>query len=342
LEEYAKKREDYATDLEQFQDLIQQMDQHVAALEQKKKDRVHELEETSRKLERTNAQVQELKQIIQSQELSVEDVQKIQNELKGIEEATDRAMALKEQRRKAMWDTETQLDKCWNDLEALVSDYNSQLVELALLPLVSAKSIPMKAILSNNKNIILKSDQNKLLGIDLCGTVQPTLMESKQDYSQKFSESKWKHQEALDKLEASEEAFTSAHEKLKIVEAKIEQAEETLAAEREAQDAKIAVRTREAEAMEQRVSALRDPVALEEQMTQYERQCAELESLRLQHEEENVARKRAVCEEIDHACRAIQEYDDYCHGKIAEVQTYREEKQSAREELHLPEDLISS
>ena len=46
LEEYTKKRDGYATDLEQFHDLIQQMDEHVSALKQKKKDRAHELEET--------------------------------------------------------------------------------------------------------------------------------------------------------------------------------------------------------------------------------------------------------------------------------------------------------
>jgi SMC interacting uncharacterized protein involved in chromosome segregation len=339
LEEYTKKRDGYAIDLEQFHDLIQQMDQHVASLEEKKKERAQELEETNRKLGRTNAHVQELKEVISSQEFSVEDVQKIRSELKGIEEATDRVVALRDQRRKALWDTESALDKLWSDLETLLSDYSSQLGELNLLPLVSAKFIQMKATL--NKDAIGDADNSKLLGVDLTSSVQPSLAASKQEYSEKFSESKWKYQETLDQLDASEEGFTEAHEKLKIIDAKIEKCEETIDAEREAQDAKLAVRAREAESMETRVAALRDPVALEEQMAQYERQCTELESLRLKHEEEYVARKKAVCEEIERACQTIKEYDEFCSNKIAEVQKYRRDKQNARGKLQLPEDLIS-
>lgn len=313
------------------------MDQHVAALEEKKKDRAQELEETNRKLARVNAHVEDLKQAISSQELSVEDVQKIQNELKGIEEATDRAITLRDQRRTALLDADSELDKLWNDLENLLSDYNSQLGELALLPLVSAKSIKMKAELS--KDSVLDKDKTKLLGVDLPSSVQPALLASKFEYSEKFSQSKWKYQESLDELEASEEAFTEAHEKLKIIDAKIAKCEETISAERDAQDAKLAVRSREAESMETRVAALRDPVALEEQMAQFERQCTDLESLRMKYEEDNVARKKSVCDEIERACEAMKEYDEFCLQKIAEVQAHRTETHSALGKVHLPEDL---
>ena len=91
--------------------------------------------------------------------------------------------------------------------------------------------------------------------------------------------------------------------------------EDTLEGEREAQDAKLAVRQREAESMEARVAFLRDPVALEEQVAQFERQYAELEALRMKYEEDNVSRKRAVCEEIEKACLQMKRYDDYCLKK---------------------------
>lgn len=339
LEEYTKKRDGYAIDLEQFHDLIQQMDQHVAALEQKKKERAQEFEETNRKLGRANAHVKELQEVISSQALSLEDVQKIQSELKGTDEAMDRVIALRDERRKALWDTKSELDKLWSDLESLLSDYNSQLGELNLLPLVSAKAIRMKGIL--NKDAVGDADKSLLLGVDLAASVLPALTNSKQEYSEKFSESKWRYQEALDQLEASEEGFTEAHEKLKIIDSKIEKCEETIDAEKEAQDAKLAVRAREAESMETRVAALRDPVALEEQMAQYERQCTELESLRLKHEEENVARKKAVCAEIEQACKSIKEYDNFCSNKLDDVQKYRRDKENARGKLKIPEDLIA-
>lgn len=313
------------------------MDQHVSALEEKKRDRAQELEETNHKLERVNAHVEDLKQAISSQDLSVEDVQKIQNELKGVEEATDRAIILRDQRRTALLDAESELDKLWNDMETILSDYNSQLGELALLPLLSAKSIKMKAVL--NKKFVLDKDKSKMLGVALPTSVQPALLSTKFEYSEKLSQAKWKFQEALDELEASEEAFSEAHEKLKIIDAKIEKCEETINAERDAQDAKLAVRAREADSMENRVAALRDPVALEEQMAQFERQCTDLETLRMKHEEDNVARKKAVCDEIERACDAMKEYDEFCLQKIAEVEAYRTESLNALGNVHLPEDM---
>jgi SMC interacting uncharacterized protein involved in chromosome segregation len=340
LQDYIKKRDGYATDLEQFHDLIQQMDQHVATLIQKKRDRVQELEETNRKLARTNTHIEDLKQTIGNQELSVEDVQKMQNELKGIEEAIDRAMAMRDERRKALWESESEIEKLWSEVESFVSDYNSQLSELGLLPLVSAKGVQMKASL--DKGAILDNDLNKMLGVDLPSGVQPALQACKQEYAEKLSESKWKYQEALDQLERSEEAFTEALERLKIIEDKMDKCEETLAAEREAQEAKLGVRLREAESMEFRVASLRDPVALEEQMTQFERQCAELEALRMNYEEENVARKKAVCDEIEKACSGMKQYDEFCLEKIAEVQSYRKGKREMYGKIKLPTSMESS
>jgi kinetochore protein NDC80 len=313
------------------------MDQHVATLAQKKKDRAQELEETNRKLARTTAHVEELKQAVSNQSLSMEDVQKMQNEVKGIEEAIDRAITLKDQRRKALWESESEIEKLWNELESFVSDYNSQLCELVLLPLVSAKGIDMKAAL--DKGAVLDKDQSKLLGVDLPSDVQKALSACKQEYAEKLSESKWKYQEALDRLDQSEEAFTEALERLKIIEDKMDKCEETLEGEREAQDAKLAVRLREAESMEAKVSSLRDPVALEEQMAQFERQCAELEALRMKYEEDNVVRKKAVCDEIENACSEMKEYDVFCLGKIAEVQQYRKQKREKYGKVQLPKSM---
>ena len=314
------------------------MDQHLETLIQKRKDRAQELDDTNRKLARTQARVEELKVSISNQKLSVEDVQKMQNEVKGVKEAIDRAMALKDQRRQVVWETESEFETLWNDLEALVSDYNSQQSELSLLPLVSSKGVDMKAKV--DKGAILEGNQTTMLGVDLPSIVQPLLSSCKEEYAEKLSESKWKYQEALDQLERSEEAFTEALEKLKIIEDRMDKCEDTLTGEREAQDAKLAVRQREAESMETRVASLRDPVALEEQMAQYERQCAELEALRMKYDEDNVSRKEAVCDEIQKACEEMQLYDEYCMEKIQEVQQYRKKKKGQYGKLKPPQGML--
>jgi SMC interacting uncharacterized protein involved in chromosome segregation len=340
LEDLKKKRDSYSTDLEQFHDLIDQMDQHVTKLKQKKNDQSEELEETSKKLSTIVSKVQNLKESIDQQELTLEDVQKMQNERKGVEEAIERAYTLRDQRRSALWEIESEVESCWSTLESFVSDYNSHVGDLKILPMISSRGVEMTAVI--DKEAILDPNPSKLLLVDLPGTIQPVLKTCYEEYSDMISESKWKYQEALDKLEKSEEMFTEALERNRIVENRIDKCEGTMEAEREAQDAKVGVRIRELDSIETKVASLRDPVALEEQMAKFEQQCAELEALRQQHEDDNVARKAAVCEEVDRALLAIQEYDKFCREKVSEVAQYKESNQSAYGNLEIPEIMQSA
>lgn len=334
LEELIQKRDSYKTDLEQFQDLLQQMNQHVETLTEKKNDRTTELQETNAQLAKLTERVTALKDAIAKQELSVDDVRKMQSELKGVEEATERAIKLRDQRRSSLWEIDSELEKTWTDVETLVSDYNTNYGELSLLPLVSSKNLQMRAVL--NKNAAQDKDPKKLLAVDLQDEVQPSLGSLRVEYGELSIESKHQYQQALDDLELSEEAFTEAMEKNRIVDGKIDKCEETMEAEREAQDAKLGVRSRETESLETKVASLRDPVALEEQMAQFERQCAELEAMRQHHEEENLARKKAVCDEIDQACSAMEDYDQFCLQKIADINEYRKVKRGTYGDLQLP------
>jgi kinetochore protein NDC80 len=334
LHDLIKTRDGYVTDLEQFHDLINQMEEHVAKLTQQKTDLSEELEETKTNLTKAATRVKELNDRLANQDLSLEDVQKMENERKGVEEAIDRAVTLRDQRRSALWEIESELEKLWSDLESFASDYNSNLGVINVLDVVAIKGILMKATV--NKDVAQDPNPTKLLAVDLPGLVHPTLASCKEEYTKLLSESKWRYQEALDQLAISEEEFTEALEKLRIIESKMDKCEEVMEAEREAQEAKLAVRAREAESMEAKVASLRDPVALEEQMAQFERQCAELEALRQQHEEINIARKKSVCEEIEYACEQMKEYDEYCLAKIREVRHYREEKQATYGKLRMP------
>ena len=316
------------------------MDQHVAKLKEKKNNQSEELEETSKNFAAIASKVEKLKESIGNQELSLDDVQKMKNERKGVEEAFERAFSLRDQRRSALWEIESEVEKSWTDLESFISDYNSHVGDLKLLPMVASKGVEMTAVI--DKDAALDPNPSKLLAIDLPGSIQPVLTPCQEEYSSLISDSKWKYQEALDKLEKSEEAFTEALERHRIVENKIDKCEEIMEAEREVQDAKLGVRIREAESIETKVASLRDPVALEEQMAQFERQCAELEAMRQQYEEDNVARKTAVCEEVDRALLAIQEYDKFCLDKIMEVQQYKKNNRSNYGKLKIPETMQPS
>ena len=327
LIDYEQKKKGYATDLEQFHDLIQQMEQHVDTLSQKKKDRALELEDTNRKLARAAGRVEDLKKCIGSQSLSLDDVQKMQNELKGVEEAIGRAHALQAEHSKSLWEGRTEINALLSELESMAATYNAKRAELNLLPFVLAEE--SEAGVAVDRKNLAESDQTRLLGVNMQEKVQTWMLGCKQKYCEEVAELKLRYQESLDQAERSEEAFAEALERLKIVEGKTDKHEESLEAERQSQEAKLDVRSREADSMDAKVASLRNPVAIEEQIAQYERQCAELEALLLKNEQENVTRKKAVFDEISEACAAIKEYDEFCKSKIEEVNNYREGRESS-------------
>lgn len=98
----------------------------------------------------------------------------------------------------------------------------------------------------------------------------------------------------------------------------------------------MAVRLREVKSIEEKVESLRDPAALEEQITRFQRQCTQLEALRMKHEEENVAQKRAVQNEINAALRAVEEHNAYVQKKFAELQQYVLKKKAGLGKVSVP------
>jgi kinetochore protein NDC80 len=323
LPTYAKKCEDYATDLQQFHDLIRQMDEHKAALELKIQERSTELVHTNAKLDKMNAHVKELKSVIATQELSVDEVRKMESEQKGVTEAMDRSLKLKRQREQALQHSRDELNTCVQKLDDAIATYNAKLADLASIPELGSKFAEIKAKL-NKEN--LAEDQKDMLGVDLQAVVRPLIEISKAQYESKADQAKWDYQDALDQREKAEEDLQDAQAKLQILTDKYQRCEERLHLEKEAQDAKLAVRARELTSMEEKVASLRDPVALEEQMASYERQCAELEALAETHEAENVAKKRAVLEEIESAMALMAEHESFCRHKIAELDAYWQNK----------------
>jgi len=88
---YTEKRDEYTKDLEQFLDLIRQMDKHIAALNQILKERTEEFNTTNEKIKVRNEKIAELKSNLSKQTLSVADIRKIKSEQqKGVEEAIER------------------------------------------------------------------------------------------------------------------------------------------------------------------------------------------------------------------------------------------------------------
>jgi SMC interacting uncharacterized protein involved in chromosome segregation len=337
LPEYAKKRESYATDVEQFHDLYRQMVDHKTQFEQKVTERSAELTQVNEKLEKMTKHINDLKQSINAQEFSVEDIYKMESELNGLTEATDRAVVLRDHKRKALFASEAEFAVVCNGLDTKLAEFSGIVADLRLVPElgVNFSQVHVKV----DKEMLLQVDSKRAIGVDLIEHIQPTAKALKEEYAMKVEHSKIQFQHLIEQTNQLDDSGKEGDAKLKITRDKLSKAELTFESERQTQHDLLAVREREVEALERKVASLQDPVALEEQMAAYERQCSELEALRREREENNMAQKRAVLIEINSACTQMEEHDSYLVTQIAKVKTYWKEQTAEIGEIVVPTNM---
>jgi kinetochore protein NDC80 len=339
LPSYSKKRDDYATDLQQFHDLLRQMEEHKSALEMKVKERTTELSESNDKLALANNQLEKLKQTVNTQQLSVDDLRKLENEMKGVIEATERSRSLKEERKKKLSAAQEDLSHQVNQLEGLVVQYNHKMSQVALLvPSLTSKGVN-SVLRVHNDDRMLQSHVS-VLGVDLQDFVRPTVEAENNKLEVESDKCKRIHLEVSDKLKQAMQRGDETSSKLQILKDKIEKLEENIAQEQDAHMQKMNVRQREVDSMETKIDALRDPVAIEEQMASYERQCAKLEIMRQNHQEDSVLYRNIVLTEINAGLQLMKDHDTYWRHKNDELSQYWDLKQQeAKGELSVPANI---
>jgi chromosome segregation ATPase len=334
-----QKREQYATDLEQFHELIRQMNAHKAALENTVAERTNKFADTNQKLDKMMTHINDLKQMIKEQEFSVDDIHKLESELKGLSEATDRVEVNHEKQRKMLLASEKELVAACNNVDSIVARYNSTLAALLLIQDLGSKFVNKKAKFAGGK--LLSTFQIEVLGINI-KDVQNVTSASLLEYAEKIDNAKSQHQDVLDSMNHSEDSLKQADAKLQIVHSKKSKCEQTLDADNKSFSAKLAVRTREVESIETKSAALQDPVQLEEQLMAYEQQCLRLEQLRRQHQEENVAKKRAVVAEVSSAAQLMLEHESYRKEKSAKVKAMWTEIMESVPDIVLPTNALQA
>ena len=311
------------------------MDEHKTNLEQKIKERTAELTQTNDQLAKMNGHVEDLKKEIASQKMSVDDLRALENELKGLNEAMDRSCSLRDKRNETLAASQEDLDEVCNALDAAILDYNSKLSDLQFIPLHGATLVNFKAVLK--KNNMLSGNDSEITGVAFKDEVAPKLDEIKKCILQKIDEIKGKYQDMLDKVQRSHDECKAADGQLYIVKEKTAKYEKTMEDEEETHKAKLAVRQREVDAMESKVASRRDPIALEEQIAAYQRQCAELEALQVEYQAESACQLKALQDEIDRSAKLMMENENYWQTTMKEVGDYWSEKVANVVHVKVPE-----
>lgn len=317
LPELKQRRENYATDLEKFYDLVKKLEEHKATLSKKVEERTADLTKREEDLQQITARIDILKSQIQNQEFSVEDVRRMQKEKTRLEESIARAAGAKDEQNKALWEISTELSQQVDQLQAIVDTYNRRTSDLRLGPEIADEAMYE---LKLNTDLSKDYDPVRLFnGTDVRGTVLPMIISLRCDYAEKHAQAKNDVLEILDRNEVSEKTLADVSECVKALELNSKRCEEICVRESEANEAALSFRLKEVDAVETKIASLRDPVALEAAISKYLRQCSQLEELRQKHQSENVSKKKAIQEELDMALRVLAEQKEYVQNQFKDL-----------------------
>lgn len=330
---YEKKREDYAVDLEQFHDLIRQMNEHKDALEKKAKEKSKELKSTNEKLLKLSQCVDKLKNTVANQILSVDDLARLDSEIKGLKEALDYHSAIKKQRKKNLLAHEEELVKVSFEVDAIITNYNIKLMDILDLANLSHKLNGKKACFI--KDHLHQQSQKATVGIDLQNDVREEILQTLEEFSIKHSSLKEKFHDELDRREYAEECFKTASAKYAMTKDKNVKCKLAFEADSKSFTETLAVRQTELEKVEYKLNALHNPVTLEEQMAAYEEQCSDLERMRIRYKEENITKKKVVLAEIHGACEAMNKHDKFVAEVVSKARSCWHEKSAEVAKLTL-------
>lgn len=318
LQQYLQKRDAYTTDLAQFHDLINQMDNHVRMLSEKKSDRQSALKDNTLKLSTVNANITVLTNSIHAQELSFEEAENLQSQTKCITEAFDRFKSLNVEKRSLATHKTVGATELWNRVQELVQIFNENLRGLMYPALQTNVPVPRLAFVGKN----VTSDALSL-SHDLESDIEKEIVALKGRTTSSIVTIKRSFQETLDALDQSEGTLAEANENLNILEEKRSSREEILEKERQLNGTKCSLRLIEVEALEAKVMALREPAAIEVKMSQLETESAELKSRRYRIGKDNDKLIKGILSEIEGACSAIDEFEAFILEKVKTGQQHR-------------------
>jgi kinetochore protein NDC80 len=310
------------------------MAQHKETLQSKIDERTAELKKTMEKSQSMEQRLHDLKQSIANQEMSPDDLTKVETEKKGVKEATERTQQTINQRKEALRVIEIELAQHLTQLDVAVAEFNAKLSELGVA-LGHSPWNTYKASISK-PNLHEEYDCTAILGTDLHDTVLPHVQKKTEELEDEVNKKHDDFQNALDQFIALNREFDEAKAKCEILRDKANKAFSTLDQEQQAHLQKQGVRQREVNTLEQKITSLRDPVALEEQMAGYRQQCATLETELAKAKEDHTRNIQDTQRQIHQALCLMHEHEALVEAKLQELEEYWKQNSGGLEPLTLP------
>jgi SMC interacting uncharacterized protein involved in chromosome segregation len=182
--------------------------EHKQTLTQTVKKRTEEYERISHSIMEKKKNNKDLKDILNSQELSVDDVRRLEEDRLQLEAEIENILRTRREFESAYLNEDMKLKTKMKALEENVIAYCRQVQELNLSDQLSNINL--------QKSANYEDDVNLLLGVDVKEDILPTLKARKDSIIEETARMKREHFSLMDKQEESEEALSELNDAIEV------------------------------------------------------------------------------------------------------------------------------
>lgn len=172
VENAQEKQEEYATDIEKFLNLVQTLEDHKAELTNKVETLTIEKSTMEAEMEDCIKTIQRLKDTIGSQELSQEDVRRMNREKDHLEVQIGKQNDILKGHLNALKEAEEKWSACFRLLERTVQEYNSKATNLELIPETAKHAKGKKFEVILDKGSAAAGTVQLMGGLDIVGAAK--------------------------------------------------------------------------------------------------------------------------------------------------------------------------
>mmetsp|Transcript_30073 Transcript_30073/g.72630 ORF Transcript_30073/g.72630 Transcript_30073/m.72630 type:complete len:697 (-) Transcript_30073:1689-3779(-) len=335
LSEAQQKQEEYATNIEKFLNLIQTLNAHKAELIHKDETLTAEKATMEQQMEDCSKKIQQLRETIDGQELSQEDVRRMEREKARIEEQVAKQKGVLGGHVAALKESQEKWEAVYALLEQRVGEYNARAEQLELIPKTARYAKGHDFEVRLDENMAVESVVKMMGGVDIEGVVKPHVKKLVEFFASETLSEKRKLSEMKEQVESAEISNEQLVEDIEAIKEKIMSCEEECERTKQQLEADIKAKRRELELLHTDISSLDDPNGVEATIAKYDAEYKQLEILDQKEEKEHTAQKQAVTDEIRRALMLAKKCKDANDKRTKEMTAYIEKRKAESEQIKL-------
>jgi chromosome segregation ATPase len=216
LPDAQRKQEECATNIEKFLSLIQTLNEHKAELTTKVETLAIEKSTMEQEQEDCVKKIEQLKQTINGQELSQEDVRRMEREKARIEEQVAKQSSILDGHIAALTEVKEKWSALYQLLEDRITEYKVKARQLELIPKTAkhAKGVTLEVVLDKSK--AADGEAELMGGMDFGRTVKGHVMKTIQDYVSELAKEQRSTADVNGQIRTTDRSFVKLIEDIEV------------------------------------------------------------------------------------------------------------------------------